>query len=79
VCCSRRAARSIRLVVEDVAEDGWILKRTSTGHERLIPLSPWLAGHMLHNVVAAAAVLIDCRRRAVGHVRRTWASMASNT
>jgi UDP-N-acetylmuramoylalanine--D-glutamate ligase len=45
-------------VVEDVAEDGWILKRTSTGHERLIPVSAVeLAGrHMLHNVVAAAAV-----------------------
>ena len=41
-----------------VAEDGWILKRTSTGHERLIPVSAVeLAGrHMLHNVVAAAAV-----------------------
>jgi len=41
-----------------VAEDGWILKRTSTGHERLIPVSDVeLAGrHMLHNVVAAAAV-----------------------
>jgi len=41
-----------------VAEDGWIVKRTSTGDERLIPVSAVeLAGrHMLHNVVAAAAV-----------------------
>ena len=41
-----------------VAEDGWIVKRTSTGHGRLIPVSAVeLAGrHMLHNVVAAAAV-----------------------
>jgi UDP-N-acetylmuramoylalanine--D-glutamate ligase len=41
-----------------VAADGWILKRTSTGDERVIPVSAVeLAGrHMLHNVVAAAAV-----------------------
>ena len=41
-----------------VAEDGWIVRRTSTGHDRLIPVSAVeLAGrHMLHNVVAAAAV-----------------------
>jgi UDP-N-acetylmuramoylalanine--D-glutamate ligase len=41
-----------------VAEDGWIGKRTSTGNERLIPVSAVeLAGrHMLDNVVAAAAV-----------------------
>ena len=41
-----------------VAEDGWIVKRTSTGHGRLIPVSAVeLAGrHMLHNVIAATAV-----------------------
>lgn len=41
-----------------VAEDGWIVKRTSTGHERLIPVSAveLAGGHMLHNVIAAAAV-----------------------
>jgi len=41
-----------------VAEDGWIVKRTSTGHGRLILVSAVeLAGrHMLHNVIAATAV-----------------------
>jgi UDP-N-acetylmuramoylalanine--D-glutamate ligase len=41
-----------------VAEGDWIVRRTATGAERLIPVSAVeLTGrHMLHNVVAAAAV-----------------------
>ena len=41
-----------------VAEGEWIVKKTATGIERLIPVSSMeLAGrHMLHNVVAAVAV-----------------------
>ena len=41
-----------------VAEGDWIVKRTAAGSERLIPVSAVeLTGrHMLHNVVAAAAV-----------------------
>jgi UDP-N-acetylmuramoylalanine--D-glutamate ligase len=41
-----------------VAEDGWIVKRTSSGPERLVPVSAVeLTGrHMLHNVIAATAV-----------------------
>ena len=41
-----------------VAEGEWIVKRTASGSERLIPVSAVeLTGrHMLHNVIAAAAV-----------------------
>jgi UDP-N-acetylmuramoylalanine--D-glutamate ligase len=41
-----------------VAESEWIVKRTAAGSERLIPVSAVeLTGrHMLHNVIAAAAV-----------------------
>jgi len=41
-----------------VAEGDWIVKRTAAGSERLIPVSAVeLTGrHMLHNVIAAAAV-----------------------
>jgi UDP-N-acetylmuramoylalanine--D-glutamate ligase len=41
-----------------VADDGWIVKRTATGRERLVPVSAVeLTGrHMLHNVIAASAV-----------------------
>jgi UDP-N-acetylmuramoylalanine--D-glutamate ligase len=41
-----------------VAEGGWIVKRSAAGSERLIPVSAVeLTGrHMLHNVIAAAAV-----------------------
>jgi UDP-N-acetylmuramoylalanine--D-glutamate ligase len=41
-----------------VLEGGWVLRRTPTAHERLVPLSAVeLTGrHMLNNVVAAAAV-----------------------
>jgi UDP-N-acetylmuramoylalanine--D-glutamate ligase len=41
-----------------VAEGDWLVKRTAAGRERLIPVSAVeLTGrHMLHNVIAAAAV-----------------------